>query len=216
MERVVELIEAGILKPGRKIPSEKQLMTAFRVGRSTLREALRSLVALRVLECHQGKGYFVSTLGPSMTVASGFGRIFSGSASLPEIMEARERIEIALVQLAVARATREDLAELRGIAAELRQAASGEGELLPYTMRVHLSIGRAARNRVLLHLFRSFIPWIMAEFELVSVPRNVDLEMHLRLVDAFLRRDERACLKAVEQHQQFWTRQYQERFHGEG
>lgn len=215
IERMVELIEAGILKPGRKIPPEKQLMAAFRVGRSTLREALRSLVALHMLESHQGKGYFVSTLAPSMTVASSLGGILPDNSDLPEIMEARGKIEIALVELALERATREDMAELKDIAAELREAAAADGELLPYTMRVHLSIGRAARNGVLLQLFRSFIPWIMAKFELVRVPRDVDLEMHLRLIDGFMRRDRAACLQTVQQHQQFWTRQYYEHSRGE-
>jgi len=70
MEKIIELMGSGALKTEQKLPSEKEFMVSFEVGRSSIREALRSLVAMNLLETRPGKGYFVSPLAPSL-IASG-------------------------------------------------------------------------------------------------------------------------------------------------
>src|SRR2546425_12269276 len=60
VEQIIDLISRGILRPGDRIPSEKQLCQQFGVGRTSVREALRSLSVMGVLESHMGAGAFVA------------------------------------------------------------------------------------------------------------------------------------------------------------
>jgi len=208
IERVAQLVGAGILRPGGRLPTEKQLMQAFGVGRSSVREALRSLVATNILESVPGKGYFVAPIGPSLVGIAARRRVLSRASGFHEVMEARHILEVAIGELAIDRATAEDIrrAEQSGVA--LRSAVEDRKELLPYTMRVHLAIATSAHNTVLLQLLQEFIPWIMAEFEDVVIPAEVDVQMHLDLLGAFSRRDPAALASAVRDHQVFWEGQY--------
>src|SRR5436305_11276911 len=61
VEQIAELISRGALKPGDRIPSEMQLCEKFGVGRTSVREALRSLSVMGVLESQMGDGTFVAT-----------------------------------------------------------------------------------------------------------------------------------------------------------
>src|SRR5579864_3402644 len=61
VEQIAELISRGALKPGDRIPTEKQLCEKFGVGRTSVREALRSLTVMGVLESQMGEGTFVTT-----------------------------------------------------------------------------------------------------------------------------------------------------------
>src|SRR5882672_1580157 len=63
IEQITGLIARGVLKPGDRIPSEKQLCQRFGVGRTSVREALRSLAVMGVLESHMGDGTFVTEDG---------------------------------------------------------------------------------------------------------------------------------------------------------
>src|SRR6266849_11102387 len=63
LEQITGLIARGVLKPGDRIPSEKQLCQRFGVGRTSVREALRSLAVMGVLESHMGDGTFVTEDG---------------------------------------------------------------------------------------------------------------------------------------------------------
>src|SRR4029453_9481397 len=60
VEQIAEFISRGTLKPGDRMPSEKQLCERFGVGRTSVREALRSLAGMGVLESHAGDGTFVT------------------------------------------------------------------------------------------------------------------------------------------------------------
>ena len=60
VEQIIDLISRGILRPGERMPSEKQLCQQFGVGRTSVREALRSLSVMGILEPHAGEGTYVS------------------------------------------------------------------------------------------------------------------------------------------------------------
>ena len=67
-QQLIDLIMNGSIAPGEKLPTEKQLMEVFNVGRSSLREAIRALVALELIEVRVPEGTFVSkTFGGFLT-----------------------------------------------------------------------------------------------------------------------------------------------------
>jgi GntR family transcriptional regulator, transcriptional repressor for pyruvate dehydrogenase complex len=115
VERLRDLIESGRYPPGSKLPSERELRDEFGVGRSTVREGLRMLEALGVIELQQGRGAFVRTeTDPASTSSSPFADWpRSYKWTIEEVVEARLTVESRAAGLAALRRTKDDLAEMR-------------------------------------------------------------------------------------------------------
>ena len=69
VNRILDLIREGVLKPGQKLPPERELAVNIGVGRPSLREALRALSLLGVVDIRQGEGVFVSNLSAESLLA---------------------------------------------------------------------------------------------------------------------------------------------------
>ncbi|MEN3540428.1 GntR family transcriptional regulator, partial [Microbispora sp. ZYX-F-249] len=66
IDTVKQMIIDGKLRPGQKLPAEKDLADQLGVARNTLREAVRALIAMRVLQTRQGDGTYVTSLSPGL------------------------------------------------------------------------------------------------------------------------------------------------------
>jgi DNA-binding FadR family transcriptional regulator len=113
-QRIRDLLADGSLKPGDKLPAERQLAEQFGVGRSALREALRTLEATGVLTLKKGAhgGAFIREGDPSRVTQVIQDLLHLGSISLLNLTEARILIQESIVRLACERATAVDLAAL--------------------------------------------------------------------------------------------------------
>src|SRR5687768_6915197 len=115
MTRIRELIQSGELPPGSRLPPEPQLAADLGVGRNIMREAVRALVAARVLEVRRGNGTFVTSLEPKLLL-EGIGEaveLLQGDTIL-ELTEVRRLFEPAATGLAATRITPQQLAEVEG------------------------------------------------------------------------------------------------------
>jgi GntR family transcriptional repressor for pyruvate dehydrogenase complex len=100
-DRLLELILSGNLKAGDRLPSEQKLATAFHVSRPIIREALRGLSIMGVVESRQGGGCNVTDLSPArLTNSLQFVLRFDGQ-TVESLMEARKLLETQMIQLAV-------------------------------------------------------------------------------------------------------------------
>jgi len=148
VEQIQELIEEGKLKPGEKLPSERELSSQFGLSRSSIREALTALEIMGLLEIYSGLGTFVSK-NVKNSATDNFDDL-EDSVSPTEIVEARKIIEPQLAKLAAQRATKEDLEEIR---ANLEKAEALGNDNIEEFERLdeefHLLIAKAAYNEVL-------------------------------------------------------------------
>src|SRR5262245_15361262 len=109
VDQVSTLIAQGVLKPGQRIPSEKQLCQQFGVGRTTVREALRSLVMMGVLESHMGDGTFVRA-DPGRFIERSFQwGLLLKPKDVEDLVQTRLMLESQTAFLAATRATDADL-----------------------------------------------------------------------------------------------------------
>lgn len=104
-KRVLDLINTGVLKPGDKLPSERELMDQLRVSRSSIREALRSLSMMGVLEIRPGAGTYVTEHLVGFIVGQLEWTRLLGKRNIIELLEVREPLEIHAAGLAAQRAT---------------------------------------------------------------------------------------------------------------
>jgi GntR family transcriptional regulator, transcriptional repressor for pyruvate dehydrogenase complex len=113
ISQLKELILHGSLLPGDKMPSELEMCTAFSVGRTTVREALKVLEAMGFVE-RSRRGTFVADNGNGVTPLSSYDEIIK-KARISDLFEARRALEVEIVALAAQKASEEDLETLEGI-----------------------------------------------------------------------------------------------------
>src|ERR1700682_809656 len=112
VEQIIDLISRGILRPGGRMPSEKQLCQQFGVGRTSVREALRSLSVMGILESHAGDGTFVS-LNRNRYIERAFqwGLLLDRKVA-EDLVQTRLILESNTAYVAARKATPNDLEEL--------------------------------------------------------------------------------------------------------
>lgn len=164
-ERIRARIDSGELKPGDKLPAERDLAQQLGVGRNALREALRSLEIAGILELRKGVkgGAFIRAGDPGRMDAVVRDMFSLGSISVPELTEARIHVQDLVVRLACERATEEDFAALEAVV-DRTEAMTDEGR---YLDRVECSrdfyrlLGAATRNTVLDMMVQSITEILM-------------------------------------------------------
>lgn len=113
---VKKLIQSGSIRPGDKLPNEAELAEQLGVSRNSLREAVRAMQTMRILESRQGDGTYVSDLDPAgMIDVLRFAVDVSDSTSVAWYLELRQILEVAAAQEAAARRTPEQLIQLQDL-----------------------------------------------------------------------------------------------------
>ena len=152
IEKVKEMILSGELHPGEKLPRENELAERLGVSRSSLREAVRALAALNVIETRQGDGTYVTSLTPEVLLeVIGFGIDLVEDPSLLEVFQVRRFLETAATAAAAISITDDELASLQDCMARMDRAESVE-ELVPEDEEFHRIVASATRNSVLVAL----------------------------------------------------------------
>ena len=155
IDKMRELIVSGSWGPGDRLPKESELAAQLGLSRNSLREAVRALSQLRVLEVRQGDGTYVSSLEPDLLLEStGFiSHLLLGDTAL-DLYEVRRILEAAAASLAAARIDDEGKRELGESLDRMRQAEGVEG-LVEADVAFHAVIAKAAGNTVLTSLLAS-------------------------------------------------------------
>jgi DNA-binding FadR family transcriptional regulator len=155
IDKIRERIVSGAWGPGARLPKESELAAELGLSRNSLREAVRALSQLRVLEVRQGDGTYVSSLEPGLLLEStGFiSHLLLGDTEI-ELYEVRRILEAAVASLAVGRIDAEEKAQLAESLERMREAGSVE-ELVEADVAFHAVIAKAAGNAVLTSLLAS-------------------------------------------------------------
>jgi DNA-binding FadR family transcriptional regulator len=153
VDRLQEDINGGKYKPGEKIPPEPELMKLYGVGRSTIREAIKTLAMSGILLVQQGSGTSVNTNLEGLSIEQRLRR-----ADLADINAVRALLEKEIVRLAAENRSPGQLAEIRESLEARRKALLAED--LAATMEAdiafHMGIARASGNSVLADLYYHF------------------------------------------------------------
>ena len=150
VEHVRALISAGEVKPGDRLPPERELARKLKISRSSLRAGIGFLSAMGVLKSRHGAGTFVSS-GPPALDSSSLSVLGALHGFLPwQMFEARIVLEANVAALAAERATDEHVAELAEEVAEMYASLTDPQEYLIHDVRFHRTIARAAGNPILL------------------------------------------------------------------
>ncbi|WP_233515454.1 FadR/GntR family transcriptional regulator [Marinitenerispora sediminis] len=127
IERIKAMIAEGALRPGQRLPTERELSAELGLSRSSMREAIRALTTLGVLEARHGAGVYVTALRPADLLET-FGVLaeISRGETLVEVLQVRRMLEPAATALAAARVDDERLARIGALLADLTDGGSLE------------------------------------------------------------------------------------------
>ena len=205
-EQIIMLMRERGLRPGDPLPSESDLMACMDVGRSSVREALRGLAVLGMVDIRQGQGTFVRSTVPIIEPsAADRDAIVAALARgvTDELLEARAIIEVRIAALAAQRATSEDLAELDRLIAAARAADAARRPAYPLGADFHLAVARAAHNDVLEGFVASYLPVLTERGSVLArLPGYTEWEIraHDAIRQAIADRDARAAAAQMREH----------------
>jgi GntR family transcriptional repressor for pyruvate dehydrogenase complex len=149
------MIVSGELKPGQRLPPEKELSETLGLSRNSLREAVKSLEIIRVLDVRRGDGTYVTSLEPRLLLeAMAFVVDLHQNQSIVEIFDVRRVLEPHAAALAATRITDEELERLRSSLDAVSLTTSVE-ELVAHDLEFHRLISEAGGNAYLASLLDS-------------------------------------------------------------
>lgn len=153
--KIKELIVSGQLRPGDRLPKERELAADLGLSRNSLREAVRALALIRVLDVRQGDGTYVTSLLPDVLLeALSFAVDLAQDQTIAELFEVRRLLEPAATALAASRVGEGDLTALAAVTSRMWDSSSAE-ELVRHDLEFHERIVRATGNETLTMLCRS-------------------------------------------------------------
>jgi DNA-binding FadR family transcriptional regulator len=150
VNRILEMVEDGTLTPGEALPTEKEFTEMFGVGRSSVREALRALQSVGLVEKRQGNGTYLTAAAGKSSALFNVQKILE-RYTLVELSEARKILEEQITALSAKNATRENIQTMRrenARLAALMESGSPE-EIIACDQAVHRAIADGAHNEFL-------------------------------------------------------------------
>lgn len=202
IEQIEHLILEGNLAPGDVLPTERELATAFGISRGTLREAFRILEREGLIEARPGGGRFLSK---NVSKAEDQKRMLENieRATIIELLEAREIFETGIVELAVKRATRQDIAEIEDALARWGKIDTDSDDPGKPDQAFHLAIAKATHNVVLVNLIELHMGLLQkTATKTVDIPgRRAEVYTeHLRILQAIKEKDPHKAKAALLHH----------------
>jgi len=192
------------LRPGDFLGTEKDIAARFGVSRIVARDAFRTLQALGVIEIRVGAG-------GGARIARGDPRLFADALAIQlglagvsagEILDAQRAIETLAAELAAENATLADLSRLKGLLAEAAACMTDATTYTQSSLRFHLAVAEASKNRVLVAQLQSlqFVSWPARNKTLTRPVAKRILEAHGELVDLIEARDAAAARRLMDDH----------------
>lgn len=201
-KRLREMIVEQGMQSGDRLPSESELVEMFGVSRSTVREAIKLLIAENVVEIQRGKGTFV-TKQPGVSKDPLGLEFVNQKKLLDNLMETRMMIEPQIAYLAAQRATQENIDKLASIIKKIQDAGSDKGNHTPYDVAFHRTVAECTQNDVLYRILPIICESIQeGYFKTANVPGSYEraIESHINIYKAILNRDPETAKNETEKH----------------
>lgn len=207
MDRLLIMIRSGQLMPGAPLPSERQFMEEYGVGRPAIREAMQALQRMGLIEIRHGErarvckpslGNMIGQLSETMRHV-----LTNSSATLEHLKEVRATFEMEMARTAAKRNSADDISRLESVLRAQREAIGDGGRFLELDGSFHREIAAIGGNPIWVAVSEAMFSWL-AHFHvsLVSVPGREDLTLteHEQILTTIKDRDADGAAKAMADH----------------
>jgi len=203
VRQVKTLIADGRLTSGDRLPPERELAERFRVSRTSVREALRSLQSRGLIEIRAGEGAFVRDISVEALIEPLALVILPHREAVGELFEARRLLEPAIAALAARRATSEEIGEMERILAEQAREVESGRTGMAQDSALHAAIAAAAHNRAIVRIVSALVDLLGQSREESLLTRGRPQrshQNHRRILAAIRRRDTDGAYRAMLDH----------------
>jgi DNA-binding FadR family transcriptional regulator len=201
--RIMGMIKSGNLKAGDRLPTEQQMGIAFGISRPPLREALKALTLMGILQSRQGGRYTVTDLSPTRLAAPFNVMLSIGDYNVAAHFEARTVVELQLVRMCTERATPEQRQRILKLARDGRAFHDDPVAFRLIDIEFHQALNVYAGNGYLTALAQSLYDVALDVRRMASaVPGviKVSVAQHCDVADAVLAHDGDAAVAAYRKH----------------
>ena len=207
LDRLLQLIEQGEIEPGGLLPSERDLMARFGVGRPAIREALQALASMGIIQIQHGERSRRVSLGPQTVLEQIDRSVRHLLQTSPELRghlrEARLAFEAGMVRLAARNAKASDITGLK-LALEHQRSVSGDAALfVAADIAFHNAIAAVSGNPIYVAVSQALLQWVFELYpRLLRVPgvEDLTLQEHESVLNAIAAHDEVRAARALAAH----------------
>ncbi len=210
--QIATMISSSRWKEGDRLPSEMELCKRLRIGRSTLREAMRSLAFVGMVRMRAGEGTYVAR-GPSKLLEQIFAQgMLATEQAVTDLCETRVLLETELAALCAEKATAQELQQLKSLLQEMRARVHGPTRtFLSLDLDFHLKVADASKNQVMAQLLRTIRQlleeYIVKSLRLTNAPQ-LACEGHAKILGALKKHNPREARMSMRQHLRLFQRGY--------
>lgn len=212
-QQIMDLIASGDLRPGQRLPSERELCKNFGTGRSSLREALRCLSIVGVLNARVGEGTTVAADGGKFLGKIVEWRMITEKHDIENLLEVRIGLEGVSAANAAVRATQKELERLEELVSQMKAAVNERKQFAALDLEFHLTLARASGNAFLIDLIsmiRSQLARGLTKVLLLPNAIPLSLKEHIAVFEAVRKRDSEAARNAMHSHLQAALQRHRE------
>ncbi|MBW4024638.1 MAG: FadR family transcriptional regulator [Proteobacteria bacterium] len=203
VKALTDLIMKGVWKPGDMIPSEKELALRFQVGRSTIREAVKSLAVLGVLEARAGEGSFVREATSELLSGAFRWGLLLGERNLDDLVDVRVLVEVECTRRAAEQGGSETSAQLAASLKDMRESGTNHEAFMESDTQFHLAIAQAARNPIFENIgatIQSMVRIWYPKTYYIPETKSLTIEEHQAIAGAIACHDGPGAAEAMRTH----------------
>ena len=202
-QQIMDLISSGDLSPGQRLPPERDLCKDFGAGRSSVREALRCLSIVGVLDARVGEGTSVAVDGGKFLGKIVEWRLITEKHDIENLMEVRIALEGIAAAHAALRGSEANIAKLEDLLSKMQKCAKDAKRFAALDLQFHIAFAKASDNALLFDLV-SMIRGQLANTlsKVLTLPKAMPLSIkeHAAILEAVKRRDPEAAREAMHVH----------------
>ncbi len=213
---IVQYLQERRLQPGDRLPSERDLADRIGVGRNAVREALKTLVTLRMVESRPNSGIYLRHMSRESSFEAMVMLADMGATPTPEevteTMEVRAHLEALAARLACERRDESDLARLDAVLDKTHDVLASGGNIVTVDTEFHLALVDATHNSVLVRVLNAFYCFTARRRQILFDDRAHGMASardHRKLVEYIRQRDaakaEALILRHMDRARSYWS-----------
>jgi DNA-binding FadR family transcriptional regulator len=201
-QKILGYIRDGYLSVGDKLPPERELCQRFKVSRTSLREGIKALVHMGILESIGGSGVYVQSASVEAVLEQKLKSFRIDRETCYRLIELREALESFICESACTRATGSDLEKLGRLVRRMERLKRQGKSFSKEDVKFHRQLSLASHNEFACMIIDTIVPfihrWIYTREELVDQERT--LALHRAIVQRLKERDSDGAKAAIAEH----------------
>lgn len=208
IDRITNALIHKELRPGDQLPTETELTAMLQVGKSSVREAIKVLQAMGIVEVRRGEGTFITTKASATSLNPVLYQLLIEPGTTDQLVELRMIYEPAYTLLAMEKATDEDVARINAARLHFEELVSQNCQTGDSDIAFHRAILLATHNPYIIRIGDMILKVLLESVNKGStiIPQQ-SIDDHNRIYEAFVARDPKGLRKAVLKSFEGWMKQ---------